>query len=57
MSAVKWHFCSSWIADIYAPFMGIMFSGLCMCLFVRLSRFRLKFLVTVVFDEIEVQST
>ena len=27
------------------------------CSFVRLSRFRLKFLVKVVFDEVEVQST
>ena len=40
--------------DLYAPFMGIMFSGLCVCSSIRLSRFRLKFLVKVVFDEVEV---
>ena len=47
--------------EFYAPFMGIVFSGLCIGASVRssvrLSRFRLKFLVEVVFDEVEVQST
>ena len=45
----------------YVRFMGIMFSGLCFRLSVRasvcLSRFRLKFLVQVVLDEVEVQWT
>mgnify|MGYP007077659167 CR=1 FL=1 len=44
-----------------APFMDIMFSGLCVCLSVRSSfrllHFRLKFLVMVVFDEAKIQST
>ena len=47
--------------NFYAPFMGLMFSSLCIrafvCSSVRLSRFRLKFFVEVIFDEVEVQST
>ena len=45
------------VNTFYAPFMDIMFSGLCVRPFVHLSRFMLKFLVEVFFDEVEIPST
>ena len=65
ISAMSW---KSWkitvlSSDVYAPFMGIMFSGLCVCSFVWSSIrslirscFSLTFLVEVVFDQVEIRS-
>ena len=44
------------ITTFNAPFMGMMFFVLCVLLSVRLSCFRFKYLVNVVFNKVEVQS-